>query len=368
MKKIRALVVDDSAFMRKFISDILSADPEIEVVDTARNGSDGVAKVKSLSPDVVTMDIEMPLMNGLEALKELMKEHPVPVVMLSSLTQEGAEATVQALELGAVDFVAKPSGSISLDLHKVSQELVDKVKTAAKARVNQIPVRSYPIHKINPKKEESPLASVIQGKPRQEGVAELSNIIVVGTSTGGPKALQLFLSSIPAELPAAILVVQHMPPRFTKSLSERLDTISSLHVFEAKHGQLIENGSVYIAPGDFHMGVQKKKDGKWAISLNQGDPKSGHRPSVDVLFESVAKAKYPNTYAVVMTGMGRDGSSGLRFLRDSGCKQVIAEDESTCVVFGMPKSAILSGKTDHILPLPQIGPFLVKVIQSQQIK
>jgi two-component system, chemotaxis family, protein-glutamate methylesterase/glutaminase len=362
MRKIKVLVVDDSAFMRKVIADLLSQDPFIEIIDKARNGKEAVKKVKELLPDVVTMDVEMPEMNGLEALQTLMREHPVPVVMLSSLTHVGTTATIHALELGAVDFIAKPSGSISLDIHKVQKQLIEKVKTAAKAKINHLPLQSASsqIHSSNSgttptdqqKRELSPTRLHVK----------LPNIIAMGTSTGGPKALQVLLTSLPQDLAAAILIVQHMPPGFTKSLSQRLDSLCRIHVVEAEDGMQVASGCAYIAPGDFHMGIVKRNDGNFYISLNRNDPKSGHRPSVDLLFDSFAKLEHPSKYAIIMTGMGSDGTEGLKMLKESGCVEAIAEDESTCVVYGMPRSAVLSGKIDRILPLPEIGPYLTKRI------
>jgi two-component system, chemotaxis family, protein-glutamate methylesterase/glutaminase len=362
MRKIKVLVVDDSAFMRKVISDLLSQDPFIEVIDKARNGKEAVNKVKELSPDVVTMDIEMPEMNGLDALRELMRNHPVAVIMLSSLTREGTAATIHALELGAVDFIAKPSGSISLDIHKVQNQLIEKVKTAAKAKINhslhqstsqKVNSFNYGIAPTEHEKKEIQL-------PRPHVNANLPNIIAVGTSTGGPKALQVLLTSLPQDFPAGILIVQHMPPGFTKSLSQRLDSLCRIHVVEAEDGMQVTSECAYIAPGDFHMGIVKRNDGHFYISLNKNDPKAGHRPSVDILFDSFARVLHPSKYAVIMTGMGSDGTEGLQLLKESGCIEAIAEDESTCVVYGMPRSAVLSGKVDRVLPLPEIGPYLAK--------
>ncbi|RXT15133.1 chemotaxis response regulator protein-glutamate methylesterase [Ammoniphilus sp. CFH 90114] len=361
MRKIRVLVVDDSAFMRKVISDILSQDPWIEVIDKARNGLEGIEKVKKLSPDVVTMDVEMPTMNGLEALEHLMKHHPLPVIMLSSLTHEGATETIKALELGAVDFIPKPSGSISLDIHKVEDQIIAKVKAAAGAKLNKHPISSFtPTREKGNEKVRSDLTLI---KKRVTPNPDLPNLILIGTSTGGPKALQIVLTSLPAHIPAAVLIVQHMPPGFTKSLSQRLDTLSALHVTEAEDGMDLKVGSVYIAPGDYHMELKRRNTGQFYIGLNQTEPKAGHRPSVDALFESAALLDLPSTYVVVMTGMGSDGTRGLKALKSvSGCKQIIAEDESTCVVFGMPKSAIASGNVDTVLPLSKIGPYLAEVL------
>lgn len=369
MKKIKVLVVDDSAFMRKVISDILSGDPQLEVVGRARNGVEGIEKAKELSPDVITLDVEMPVMNGLDALDRLMKSHPLPVIMLSSLTQEGAAATIRALELGAVDFITKPSGSISLDIHKVAAQIIEKVKAAAGAKINRVSALPKASQlKIQTETKSSTKRFRYSDNSKNNSnlttsIDPLSNIIVVGTSTGGPKALQILLTSLPADLPAAILVVQHMPPGFTKSLSQRLDALCSIRVVEAEEGMPVQMGVAYIAPGDFHMEVKKHGE-QLCIALNKTEARAGHRPSVDILFQSVSAMEHPRKYAVVMTGMGSDGTKGIEVLKNTGCKEVIAEDESTCVVYGMPKSAILSGNVDTVLPLSKIGPHLNKIIRT----
>ncbi|MBO8170998.1 MAG: chemotaxis response regulator protein-glutamate methylesterase [Bacillaceae bacterium] len=356
MNKIKVMVVDDSAFMRKVVADMLQHDPDIEVIERARNGREAIEKVKQLAPDVLTLDVEMPEMNGLETLDWLMKNHPVPVVMLSSLTQQGADTTIKALERGAVDFVSKPSGSISLDINKVENELIQKVKTAAKMK--RIRPRIPPVHPVHPVQPGKRLVSGTGSKQ----TSHLTNLVLVGTSTGGPRALQHFLSPIPPDINAAFLIVQHMPPGFTRSLAERLDSLYPLKIVEAKQGQRIENGIAYIAPGDYHMKVEKDAGGRPIISLSQDPPRGGHRPSVDVMFESAEKLADINKYIVIMTGMGSDGTAGLTRLQESGVKMAIAEDESTCVVYGMPRAAIQSGHIDHILPLPDISKFLIDQI------
>ncbi|RNB91860.1 chemotaxis response regulator protein-glutamate methylesterase [Brevibacillus fluminis] len=401
MKTIRVLVVDDSAFMRKVISDILSEDPSIEVIDRAKNGKECVEKVKSLQPDVVTLDLEMPIMNGLEALEQLMKEHPVPVVMLSSVTREGAEQTIHALELGAIDFVTKPSGSISLDIHKVADGIVEKVKAAALTRLRQrrpggfAPKSSVssqssfsssaPSPTVQPQPSEKPVgfqrpssfqaeretASAQATAPsvspiKQNRISQLgtsfSKLVAVGTSTGGPKALQTLLTAIPAHFPAPIVVVQHMPPGFTRSLAQRLDTLCGLHVVEAENGQALEAGTVYIAPGGYHMEVAEQSGKQLTIHLHQADPRGGHRPSVDVLFESVSKLTNVSKWAIIMTGMGSDGTKGLRLMKEGGPVTSIIEDESSCVVYGMPRSAVVAGLADHVVPLEKIAETLVRLV------
>ncbi len=353
LKKIKVMVVDDSAFMRKVIADILERDPEIEVVYKARNGLDATEKVKQFSPDVMTLDVEMPGLNGLQTLEWLMENHPLPVVMVSSLTQEGTDTTIRALEQGAVDVIGKPSGSISLDIDKVGDDLIGKVKGAARSKI----LRQPALKSIKPLPQ--PDFSRRLQIPRNKSSGNVRKLILVGTSTGGPKALQHLLSGFPSDINAAILIVQHMPAGFTQSLANRLDSLYSIRVVEAKDGQEIENGTAYIAPGDFHMEVVRDIRGALAIRLNQEPPRGGHRPSVNVLFESAAKIADIDKYVVIMTGMGNDGTQGLIELSKSGIRLAIAEDRSTCVVYGMPRAAAETGHVDHILPLTDITKFLI---------
>lgn len=371
MGKIRVLVVDDSAFMRKVLSDILSADSAIEVVGTARNGKDAISKVEEFNPDVVTMDIEMPVMDGIEALRTLMKSRPLPVVMISSLTREGADATLQALEWGAIDFIPKPSGSISVDIHKIQDLIIEKVKSAAKAKTNRAVLASHAVRRDKPlpssdQNHSSPKKATKPSNdhPLRTVPSAIPHLIVVGTSTGGPNALRILLERLPGDLPAAIFIVQHMPPGFTKSLSERLDSLSALRVREAEDGMIAKVGHAYIAPGNFHMEVKPRHGEQWEISLSQSEPVGGHRPSVDVLFDSVSRLHHLSKFAVILTGMGSDGTKGLKMLKSTGCKEAIAEAESSCVVFGMPKSAFLSGNIDRVLPLSEIGPYLVSKLKA----
>lgn len=362
MEKIRVLIVDDSAFMRKVIDDILSADPGIEVIDRAKNGLECIKKVKELKPDVITLDIEMPIMDGLEALEQLMKNHPLPVVMLSSLTQEGADATIRALELGAFDFVAKPSGPISLDIHKVADKILERVKAAATAsgRIRRFRLAPTPVQSL-PKKE--PLVdSKLPMKSSAPKLSSASKLVVIGTSTGGPKALQTLLTSLPANFAAPITIVQHMPPGFTKSLAQRLDTLCSIRVVEAEDGQQLEDGTAYIAPGGFHMEIIQQAGGRLLIRLNKDEPRGGHRPSVDTMFDSVCEITNVNKWAVIMTGMGSDGTKGLKLMKEKGQVVSVIEDESSCVVFGMPRAAIQAGLADHVVPLERIAETLIRLV------
>lgn len=377
LRKIRVLVTDDSAFMRKVISDILSADPDIEVIDRARNGLECVEKCKQLDPDVVTLDIEMPVMNGLDALKILMNDHPVPTVMLSSLTREGAEATILALELGAFDFVTKPSGPISLDIHKVGDRLVERVKAAytTKGRIRKSPASERdsqpPANELGSPGKLAALRNQKTAKaaapapadaapPRVLGSAR-QRLVVLGTSTGGPRALQTVLTAIPADFPAPIAIVQHMPAGFTKSLAQRLNTLSHIRVTEVEDGEVLEPGTAYIAPGGFHFEVQYI-NGRLQAHLHQAEPRGGHRPSVDILFESASHLTNVDKWAIIMTGMGNDGTKGLKLMKDQGVVTSIVEDESTCVVYGMPRSAVLAGLADNVAPVDKIPELLCKLV------
>ncbi len=362
MPEIRVLVVDDSAFMRKVISDMINTDPHMKVIEKARNGKDAIKKTRELKPDVVTLDIEMPGMDGLSALEEIMRTNPTPIIMLSSLTQAGAEQTVRALSLGAVDFIPKPSGQISLDIDKVRDELIRKIKIAAGTKKNLQNFNSIGQISYNTKQifKDQTRPSVLH----KAKSTTLTKLVAIGTSTGGPKALHQVIPSLPGSLDAAVLIVQHMPAGFTKSLAERLDTISSLQVKEAEDQEEIRPGYVYIAPGNYHLRVKANKSAinrKLYISLNQSPPYGGHRPSVDVLFNSIAEEFWGHMVGVVMTGMGRDGAEGLTRIKDQG-GYTIAEHQSSCIVYGMPRAAVETGKVDKITPLVDIGDEILKLL------
>ncbi len=336
MRKIRVLVVDDSAIMRKLLVDILKKDPQIEVVDTAKNGKEAIEKAKLLKPDVITLDIEMPVMDGLSALKILRKEVPqTKVIMFSSLTQAGAKATIEALSLGAFDFVPKPSTKSFLEsMKKIETELLPKIKSAVPAILPPRPLKR-PIPSIKPK--------IKKGYYKALGI---------GVSTGGPQTLMQIIPKLPANFPVPILIVQHMPPLFTKQLAERLDQLSMLRVKEAEQGEPVRKGVVFIAPGDFHMEVKKVVSGE-EIFLHKGPPRNFCRPAVDELFESMADVYEDKTVALVLTGMGRDGEEGARKIKEKG-GLVLAQDEKSCVVFGMPRAVIEAGLADEVLNLTQI--------------
>lgn len=355
LRQVRVLVVDDSAFMRKILTELLQSDPAIAVVGTARDGQDGVEKALALQPDVVTLDIEMPKLDGYGALKEIMSRRPTPVVMVSSLTQQGAESTVRALALGAVDFVGKPSGSISLNMSVTRDELVTKVKNAAGAT----PRYRRVLADLPPVRRESKLlaaslatgAGAVPSKPRQ--------LVVIGCSTGGPGALHHIIPRLPGDLGAGVLVVQHMPPGFTRSLAQRLDEISAIRVKEAEEGDRIAIGQVLVAPGGYHMLV----DDEGVVRLNLDPTLHGVRPAVDKTLEAVIPRWGSRLIGVILTGMGYDGAKGMVSIKKSGGR-TIAEDASTCVVYGMPKVVAELGAADQVLPVQEIADAIQKLVRE----
>lgn len=366
--------------MRKLISDFFVGNSRVEVVGTARNGKDAIKKIQTLKPTVVTMDIEMPEMNGLDALNEIMTICPVPVVMLSSTTQRGAENALTAIEYGAVDFVAKPSGTISLDLHKIQSELVHKVEQASLVPISKLKKPSISKRQQEPivsptsvRKELSKERKVIPpvnvnatGTNVTKGHIEWNKvskkIVLIGTSTGGPRALQEVITKIPKTIQAPILIVQHMPAGFTKSLASRLDQLSEITVKEAEQGDILQNGVAYIAPGGYHLRLRKVGTSFGIVLDNHEPPRSGHRPSVDVMFEDVSQFKDFDKVAVIMTGMGYDGSKGLKALKNTGNVVAIAESAETCIVYGMPKAAVETQLVDEVADVDDIAQTIMKYL------
>jgi two-component system chemotaxis response regulator CheB len=331
MGKIRVLVCDDSGFMRMIIKDILESQNDIEIVSQARDGMEAVEKAVQLKPDVITMDVEMPKLNGLEALKLIMKKIPTRIIMVSSLTQEGADITIEALQSGAVDFVPKPSGSISTNFRIMGNTLLSKIREAALIDPMRIQYRLIP----------TPRAS-------KKTFAARGKIVLIASSTGGPKSLDQVIPVLPKNLPAPVILVQHMPAGFTASLAQRLNRISEIAVKEAKDGDVLQSGTVYVAPGDYHVGVRGDA-GQTRIFLDQSPKINGVRPAADFSFESAAELYKEKVIGVVMTGMGRDGTKGsFKIKHYKGV--ILAESEETCVVFGMPKSVIQEGYSDYVLP------------------
>jgi len=338
-QKIKVMVVDDSALVRKVITDILESDKDIEVIGTANNGKSAVFKNLTLNPDVITMDIEMPIMDGLEALQEIIKTNPKPVIMMSVLTQYGAEATFRALEFGAIDFIPKPSNLLAMSMDDIAELLISKVKAVARISLKIS-------HSKDIMNRQSTKLTVDSNQKR------VKKIVGIGTSTGGPSALQRVLQKLPRNFPSPILVVQHMPPGFTKAFAERLDSLCYVSVKEAEDSEEAVDGCVYIAPGDSHI-VMEKMNNKRIIRLSQSEKVSGHRPSADVLFQSMVKADLENNIGVIMTGMGRDGAMGIKEIHNNG-GYTIAQNESTSVVYGMNRVAVEMGAIDAVVDLDSI--------------
>lgn len=345
---ISVLVVDDSAFMRKMISMIISQDPELSVCGTAQNGVDAVDKAILLKPDVITLDIEMPEMDGITALKMIMKKAPTAVVMLSALTKQGGQLTIEALENGAIDFVTKPSGTISLDINDVKDDIIAKIKSAYKAK------------RIELKKVE-PIDFHFSKKDFSKKRA-----VVIATSTGGPSTLEQIIPKLSKNLPVPVFIVQHMPPGFTQSLANRLNSLSQITVKEAIDGEEIKGGVVYLAPGGFHMIVvqaEVEKATKEFISLSLDPPIFGLRPYADKTIMSVSELYGENTLCVILTGMGSDGTQGAKKVKiNNGI--VFAEEEKDCVVFGMPRSAIEAKVVDKIISLDLIAEKIMEAMNA----
>jgi two-component system chemotaxis response regulator CheB len=347
--QVKVMIVDDSAFMRFAVSRQLSEHPEITVVGMAGNGKEALELVPRLQPDVITLDVEMPHMDGLTTLRHIMTEFPCPVIMFSSLTQEGTSETIQALMLGAVDFVPKPANRT--DIREAMSEMTLKIIHAAKAKVKY--VRPKP-PTLQPREQPPKKLSVYQ---------KTTPVILIGSSTGGPSALSEVIPVLPASLPSPVLIVQHMPAGFTRSLSERLNAISHLQVKEAEPGDPLMVGQVLLAPGGFHMMVDENEK----IALNQKPAVHGVRPAVDVTLTSLIQRFGGNIIAVIMTGMGSDGTHGASLLHSDG-GYVIAEDESTCVVWGMPRSVVEANAADAVLPRPQIAAALEEAVRKWAVR
>ena len=349
--KIRVLVVDDSALMRQFISDILRSDPRIEVAGTARDGRDALAQIHNLKPDVVTMDVEMPNMSGLQALDEIMKTNPLPVIMVSSMTQEGAETTLKALSLGCVDFIGKPSGAISLNIKTVGQEIIDKVIAASTARVRTRGGLSA--------SQARTIAPAVRMNP-PVNLTGRRDIVAIASSTGGPMALSELIPKLPKKFPVPIVITQHMPKEFTPSFAKRLNDSSEVEVVEGFDGLTLKPGRVVIAPGGKHLTI-KRRAGSAVCSLSDAPPVLSVKPAANIMFLSIADEYGGNVLCVILTGMGRDGTDGAIALKRKGA-YVIAESQKSCVVYGMPKAAVDAGVVDEVLPLNEIPDALVRLV------
>ncbi|TVX97646.1 protein-glutamate methylesterase/protein-glutamine glutaminase [Cohnella terricola] len=483
MPELNVLIVDDSPFMRKVFSDVVDTDAAFKVLATAANGEEAVRLAIELKPDIITMDLEMPRMNGIEALKKIMSIQPTPIIMLSAVTDHGTRDTIRALQYGAFDFIRKPDGAVNLDIRQVKEQLIEKLHIAMESmnggswrmlpaveeRAESLlpppikanrdvaplkeeekethasdealsrpgsassqtplapvsaksasPPRATPSAEIKRKPAPAlpdtlnPIAARKQKPPDSQEVKEIlrktgaklptapgdpktigkktpksaaraerrpaaetppatenpktsthfTQLVAIGTSTGGPRALHEVLTGIPADFPAPILVVQHMPPKFTHSLAQRLDNFCDIHVREATDGELVETATAYIAPGGWHMNLAKDDAGKYRIKLSNEGPRSGHMPSVDMLFESLVGHHQLKRHIVLMTGMGSDGAKGMKALLEDGATNTIAEAEETCVVYGMPRSAVELGAATRQLPLQTIAQALVQDVKS----
>jgi len=362
-KRIRVLIVDDSAFMRKVLHSMIAGDPQLEVCGEARDGRDAVTQAEVLKPDVITMDINMPHMDGLQATEIIMSSNPRPVLIVSSESREGAEVTLKALELGAIDFVAKPSGGIDLDMTSVKDELFRKLKVASKVRVVRTATRSKLQHDIasGAPRTEPVAKSFAQSLRENNGgaaqpaaaVAGRSTskfpIAIVAASTGGPATLMKFVPYFPKDFPGAVVVVQHMPGNFTSQFSQQLAEVSQIRVKEAEAGEIIVPGQLYLCPGSHHLRVSPTG----RVSLDDGPRIGGYRPCADLTFETAAEYFGPMTTAVILTGMGNDGAKGVQTVKAAG-GYVIVQDEATAVIFGMPQEAIKTGAVDQTLPMEAI--------------
>lgn len=346
-KKIKVLIVDDSAFMRMVLKDIIDKQPNMKVIGLARDGLEAVEKASNLNPDVITLDVEMPKLNGLEALKIIMKKTPTKVLMVSSLTSEGASITIESLENGAVDFIQKPAGSTSWTFRQVQDELIDKINN-----ISEINIESLINKKTEVKKVRKPM--------RLAG----DKILLIASSTGGPRSLDKVIPKLPGELNVPVLVVQHMPAGFTKSLADRMNRISELTVKEAEEGDILEKNHVYVAPGNYHLGLKKIPSGKIKLFLDSSDKINNVRPAADFTFDQAAEIFNSGCVGVVLTGMGRDGAKGAFKIKHYGGK-ILAEAKDTCVVYGMPKAVVEDGYADHILPNHKIAEKIIEVLEEK---
>jgi two-component system chemotaxis response regulator CheB len=347
--KTKVLIVDDSALMRQILTEILSQDPDLEVVGSAADPYIAREKIIRLAPDVITLDVEMPRMDGLTFLEKLMRARPTPVIMISSLTERGCETTMRALELGAIDFVTKPKFDVNTGTLQMAQEIIDKVKGAARAKVrpvHRLPTAATP-------KVSAPSASM--------SFHATHKVVAIGASTGGTEAIREVLEQMPADAPG-IVMVQHMPEKFTTSFAQRLDSLSKIHVREARDGDLVLPGHALLAPGNFHMEVVRS-GAEYRVRVFAGDPVNRHRPSVDVLFASCAHQLGRNVVGVILTGMGADGAREMASMRRAGA-HTIAQDEGSCVVFGMPKEAIALGGASEVLPLDRIPYAILRAVAA----
>ncbi len=346
--KVRVLVVYDSFLMRKIISDIINSDPGLEVVDKAKDGKEALEKMLALSPDVVTLDVNLPLLDGISVLEEIMQNHPTRVIMLSAYTRAGTSTTIRALELGALDFIAKPSGEVSLDLPKLKDEIISKIKLASTIDLGKFLSLSERRRMVLARRAEKPLA--------------LKKLVVIGASSGGPKAILEIMQDIPPSLPAAFLIIQHMPRGFTLSFAERLSWQSGIKTKEAEEGDIILAGKAFVAPAGYHMVLEKQNE-QLKVNLTEEALVNFVRPSIDVTMTSIAEVFGSNVIGVILTGMGKDGLEGARNIKQKG-GLIIIQDEETSVVWGMPKVIYEAGLADKVLPISKIADAIIENINK----
>jgi two-component system chemotaxis response regulator CheB len=360
-RRLKVLIVDDSALVRRILTELLSADPEVEVVGAASDAYMARDKIKALNPDVITLDVEMPKMDGVTFLRNLMRLRPMPVVMVSSLTEHGAEITLDALAVGAVDYLPKPKIDLAATLGDYAEELCAKIKAAAKARVRRYSADAPVSPSAIPPRYS---ADAILPKTGPKQFRTTDRIIAIGASTGGTEAIRNVLVQLPADTPG-IVIAQHIPKAFSTPFAKRMNACCQMTVYEAEDGQQVLPGHVYIAPGDRHL-LLVRDGARYVCKLDDGQPVNRHKPSVDVLFRSVAQQAGRNAIGVILTGMGKDGAEGLKEMRDAG-SPTIAQDEATCVVYGMPREAVALGAAAHILGLHEIPTKLRALAESMDV-
>jgi two-component system chemotaxis response regulator CheB len=357
-RKTRVIVVDDSALVRSLLAEIINRQPDMECIGTANDPLVAREMIREKNPDVITLDIEMPKMDGIDFLGRIMRLRPMPVLMISTLTERGAEITMRALELGAVDFVSKPRVGVANGLSQLSTEIVEKIRIAASAHVHRMvkPASAAVEHGAAPVAKPALSSATLLGKLSTE------KLIAIGASTGGTEAIREVLTQMPADAPA-IVITQHMPPGFTTSFAARLNSLCQITVKEATHGERLLPGHAYIAPGGKQFAISRSGANYVAVVDEQAPPVNRHKPSVEVLFKSVAQFAGRNATGVMLTGMGADGAAAMREMKDAGSYNYV-QDEASCIVFGMPREAIAHGAADEVLPLTQIAPALLAKLRA----
>lgn len=363
MAKIRVIVVDDSALVRSMLTEIINRQSDMECIGAAADPLVAREMIRNLNPDVITLDVEMPRMDGIDFLSKLMRLRPMPVVMVSTLTERGADVTLKALELGAIDFVAKPKIGVADGLRQLADDITDKVRIAAKARINRMPTPATGSSPAGTATHSAPGAARPSAPVMSASLGRLSTekIIFIGASTGGTEATKEVLITLPADAPA-VVITQHMPPGFTRNYAARLDGLCKISVKEAQDGERILPGHAYIAPGGMHLSVERS-GANYLARVQDGDPVNRHKPSVEVLFKSAARVVGPNAIGIMLTGMGADGAKAMREMKDAGA-YCVAQDEASCVVFGMPREAIAAGAVHEVLPLNKITGHLMDHLRA----